>query len=179
MEMRYEKSALDSGFVPELRELLIQADREFVPPLSQRCSTTQSVLAGEASGNGIDAYFDEMQHQPVILALENGVAAGFMAFKQDYLCEQIRQTPNLYVSTAVVAPQFRGRGLMTAFYKTVMDQFPGVPVFTRTWSSNGSHLHVLEKLGFREVARLKNHRGEGLDTVYFGWIQKEMEGKYV
>ena len=33
--------------------------------------------------------------------------------------------------------------------------------------TNASHLNVLEKLGFRELCRLKNHRGEGMDTVYF------------
>ena len=39
---------------------------------------------------------------------------------------------------------------------------------TRTWSTNGSHIHILTSLGFEVSERVVNHHGEGIDTVYFG-----------
>lgn len=56
---------------------------------------------------------------------------------------------------------------MTGFYQKMIDLFPGRSIFTRTWATNAAHFRVLEKLGFSQCARLKNHRGEGMDTVYF------------
>lgn len=168
MEMSYYASVAESGFSDQIRQLLILADKEFIPPLSARSSTTQASLTATDSGTGgVDAYFETMVSQPVILALEDGRVAGFMAFKFDHICQQIRCLPNLYASTSVVHPDFRGRGLMSGFYEEMIARFPDRSVCTRTWSTNSSHLHVLQKLGFSELARLKDHRGEGLDTVYF------------
>jgi len=41
-------------------------------------------------------------------------------------------------------------------------------IATRTWSLNSAHIHILEKLGFALVKRLVDHRGPGIDTVYYG-----------
>ena len=42
----------------QLLQLCKDSDREFVPPLSQRSSTTQGDLTGGASGqDGVTAYF--------------------------------------------------------------------------------------------------------------------------
>jgi len=45
--------------------------------------------------------------------------------------------------------------------------YPERFICTRTWHTNGAHIHILDTFGFREIARLKDHRGPGLDTVYF------------
>lgn len=167
MEMVYYASVAASGFASQIRQLMVLADKEFIPPLSSRNSTTQQSLSGNSTAGGIDAYFAAMESQPVILALENGTVAGFMAFKFDHTCPEITRTPNLYASTSVVHPDHRGKGLMGGFYEEMIKRFPDRPIYTRTWSTNTSHLHVLAKLGFSQIACLKNHRGEGLDTVYF------------
>lgn len=54
------------------------------------------------------------------------------------------------------------------YYETMIDLFPERGLYTRTWHTNYAHLKVLDKLGFSEIARLPNHRGPGMDTVYFG-----------
>lgn len=168
MELVYFETVASSGFAEDIRGLLEQADREFIPPLSARGSSTQADLSSaEAVSQGAKAYYDTMSEQPVVLAVENGKCMGFMAFKENYICEYVKEQPNLYASTCVVHPDARGKGLMTGFYKRMIELYPGRSIFTRTWHTNFSHLHILDKLGFAEIARLKDHRGPGMDTVYF------------
>ena len=167
MEMAYFSSVADSCYGKQIQQLLELADKEFIPPLSARSSTTQASLNGSSGGNGIDAYFSAMENQPVIVALEDGVVAGFMAFKFDHICDEIKRTPNVYASTCVVSPDHRGKGMMQKFYEEMIRLFPQRPLCTRTWSTNASHLRVLAKLGFSQIACLKDHRGPGLDTVYY------------
>ena len=52
MEMKLAIKLTDEKILSQLRELLVIGDKEFVPPLSSRSSTTQQGL-GAASGNGI------------------------------------------------------------------------------------------------------------------------------
>lgn len=172
MELMYFETVADSGFAGDIHQLLILADREFIPPLSCRGSSTQADLsASESVSQGAAAYYETMSTQPAVLAVEDGRCLGFMAFKFDYTCQQItdRCLPNLYASTCVVHPDTRGRGLMGQFYEKMMALFPTHSIYTRTWHTNYSHLKVLDRLGFREHARLKDHRGPGLDTVYFAY----------
>lgn len=173
MEMVYFATVAQSGCADEIRQLLLLADKEFIPPLSARSSTTQANLSGGSSADGIDAYYAAMSDQPVIIAKENGDVAGFMAFKFDHTCDEIKQIPNVYASTCVVSPNYRGKGVMQKFYEETIRLFPGRPICTRTWSTNASHLRVLSKLGFTQIACLKGHRGPGMDTVYFFREPKE------
>ena len=170
MELRYYKTVEDSGFGEAVYGLLVLADKEFIPPLSARASSTQSDLSQAAAAEeGARDYYESMASQPVILALEEGRCLGFMAFKENYTCHEIgaETLPNLYASTCVVHPDARGRKLMEGFYREMIRLYPAATVCTRTWHTNIPHLRVLEKLGFRELTRLPNHRGPGMDTVYF------------
>ena len=40
-------------------------------------------------------------------------------------------------------------------------------IATRTWSTNYSHMHILDNLGFKLVQRDINDRGVNIDTVYY------------
>jgi len=102
-----------------------------------------------------------MIRQDMVLALEGDRVAGFMAFLRDYTCEHIDRIPNLYASTSLVHPDFHGQKLMQRFYEAMIHTFPGRPIYTRTWHTNASHLRVLDKLGFRLLKHLENHRGRG------------------
>lgn len=171
MEMRYFETVAQCPYGQEIKSFLAMADQEFIPPLSSRGSSTQADLSGGSHGDGIADYFLSMASQPVIAAVEDGRCMGFMAFKLDHTCEQLGPDtfPNLYASTCVVHPDTRGRGLMRGFYETMMDLFPDRSIYTRTWHTNLAHLRVLGKLGFCEIARLPDHRGPGIDTVYYGY----------
>lgn len=170
MELILFEYVTQPDHLAQLEQLLIMADREFIPPLSSRSSTTQKNLsAGETSPEGIRDYFDTMKTQPMVLALDGSRVAGFMAFRYDYTCDQIGPEclPNMYASTSVVHPDYRGQGLMRRFYETMIKSDPERGIYTRTWAANASHLKVLSRLGFHELCRLKDHRGPGVDTVYF------------
>ena len=168
MELRYFDSVAQCGYAADIQTLLVMADREFIPPLSARGSSSQADLHSTATvSEGAQAYFEAMLAQPVVVAVEDGVCKGFMAFKRDFVCDYYKNTPNMYASTCVVHPDARGKGLMRRFYETIMDLFPSYSIYTRTWHTNVSHLKVLDRLGFSLLARLPEHRGPGLDTVYY------------
>lgn len=158
----------DARYLAQLRALLVLGDREFIPPLSSRTSTTQQGLASAEAVGGIDAYFEEMKVQSFVLALEGDVVAGFMSFRRDHKGAHIPEGPNLYASTSVVHPDFRGKGLMTGFYREMIRAYPTLPIYTRTWDGNVGHLKVLDRLGFSLLAEIKNDRGPGIHTVYYG-----------
>ncbi len=166
MKMLLVEKLSDAGILSQLRELLSLGDKEFIPPLSSRSSTTQQGL-GNANGCGIDLYFEEMKEQSFVLALEGDRLCGFMSFKINHEGAHIGEKENLYASTSVVHPDFRGQGLMTSFYKEMIAAFPEKPIYTRTWHENFGHLKVLGRLGFHQIEFLENDRGEGIHTVYY------------
>ena len=168
MELQYFDSVSSCGYAEDIQALLVLADKEFIPPLSARGSSTQKDLTGSTIvSDGAKDYYNTMSGQPVVVAVENGRCFGFMAFKRDYVCEYYQKLPNLYASTCVVHPDGRGKGLMQGFYQTMIDLFPQCNIYTRTWHTNVPHLKVLDRLGFSLLVRLPDHRGPGLDTVYY------------
>ena len=168
MELCYFDSVAECGYGADIQELLVLADKEFIPPLSSRGSSTQADLQNAATvSEGARDYFEAMLPQPVVIAVENGKCMGFMAFKQNYVCEYYNKVPNLSASTCVVPPDCRGQGLMRMFYEKIMERFPSRNIYTRTWHTNMPHLKVLNRLGFTLVVRLPDHRGPGMDTVYY------------
>ncbi len=168
MEMKLYLKLEEPKLLTQLRELLILGDKEFIPPLSSRGSTTQQGLAEAEDMGGIDSYFEEMKNQCFVLALEGDVLAGFMSFKINHTGAHIPEGENLYASTSVVHPDYRGRGLMTSFYTEMIRAFPEKAIYTRTWHENFGHLKVLSRLGFELLERIENDRGDGIHTVYYG-----------
>ena len=171
MELKLFEQVTSPQHLQQLEALLTLADREFIPPLSSRGSTTQGNLGStQTNPDGVRAYFETMKTQPMVLALDGERLAGFMAFRYDHTCDQIgpETLPNMYASTSVVHPDYRGQKLMQRFYETMIAAHPQRGVYTRTWVGNLSHLRVLDKLSFRQLCCLKDHRGPGVDTVYYG-----------
>lgn len=166
MEMKLFKKLENPEYLDQLYKLLEIADKEFVPALSSRSSTTQQTLQG-GRGEGLKDYFEEMKQQAFVLAMDGNRVAGFMSFRFDHRCDYSPSGPNLYASTSVVHPDYRGKGLMKGFYTAMIRAYPDRAIFTRTWEENKVHLRVLDKLGFVMTARLENHRGPGIHTVYF------------
>lgn len=154
----------------QVLDILTDCDKEFVPPLSSRNSTTQgSFSVGEAKGEIPAEYFENMKKQPILTAEEDGTVMGFMSFKEDYVSDAVKNEflPNVYISTVAVHHGYRGRGITKAFYKKLFELYPNRNILTRTWSTNASHSGILSKMGFSEFLRIKDDRGVGTDTVYY------------
>ena len=163
----------------QIREILRICDGEFVPPLSQRESTTMHPKKGGCddaeliSADAPDVYFDYLLRQPVRVVFSGNRMAGFLSYIATYSSPELAErTPSIQVTTICIRPEFRGRNLSTHLYENLMaNPSDGTSVTqyisTRTWSTNFAHIAVLEKLGFEIVTRIRDARGDGIDTLYF------------
>lgn len=125
-------------------------------------------------------YFDRIVQQKFILAHnDEGEVAGFMTFVNGYECPELSSIgPSNYITTICVANSYRGRGIMGDLYKFAKCMLPEkytMPYLsTRTWNQNGNHLKGLKRQGFNLILTVKDHRGPGVDTMYFAY---PIEGK--
>ena len=175
MKIQYCEQLIDAQQLADLRELLILCDKEFVPHLSARESTTQMDLSPADDVDRVpEAYFREISSQPAIIALEGDRLIAIMSFKHDYICEHISwdYAPNLYVTTVIVHPKYRHHGIAGKLYAKLLKRYPRHYVFTRTWSTNLSHIRILLSIGFHEHCCLRDDRGAGIDTVYYRFAPK-------
>ncbi|MCT2537132.1 GNAT family N-acetyltransferase [Aquibacillus koreensis] len=161
----------------QIWDILCECDKEFVPPLSARESSTQSTLSS-SEGQDIKpfSYFEKMTEQHFILAIdeEKNHVIGFMTFKSNYYTEELKNySPSNYITTICIKRDYRNYGITRKLYQFMKDDIKqqGLEepyLTTRTWSSNDAHIHILKSLQFDTVERLKDHRGPGVDTLYFG-----------
>ena len=157
----------------DIRDLLILTDDEFHPPLSGRDGPTQTNDLDTERNDAIDSYHEELMEQPFILAFDDERVVGFLAFRNGYETPEIGDfSPSNYVSTLVVHPDHRRQGYARQMYEMLLTNlsasYRSPYVTTRTWSTNESHLTLLDELGFRNLATIEDDRGEGIDTVYYG-----------
>ena len=170
MEFIILDNNLKEKYKSQIYQMLVSSDKEFVPPLSCRNSTTQKNLLGVTNENGIKDYFEGLLSQQVLGVFINGSLAGVLSFITDYTSQELENiaTPNIYLSTLVVSLNFRGKGVTKKVYDYLFnDMYKDYTVYTRTWSTNFAHLKILEDFGFKLVLNKPNDRGDGIDTVYF------------
>lgn len=170
MVIRYIKHIKNKHILDGIMELLTLCDHEFVPPLSSRNSTTQSMLSGAHTHSAIPyEYFENIRFQPAFVVTENGDVVGFMSIKKNYVSPEIppNMTPNVYITTVIVHPRYRNQGITNRLYCALLERFVGYHIFTRTWSTNDGHTRILSSRKFYEYCRLEDDRGDGIDTVYY------------
>ena len=170
MEFFVLNDAQKCQYREELLEILSINDKNFIPPLSQRSSTTQSNLRGEENKADILPYFNKMMEQNILAMFYEGKLFGFVSYIDNYVSDAVGADthPNIYLSTLALRPESRGMGATKKAYAHLfLERYPERNVYTRTWSTNGPHIHILDGFGFCELKRIPNDRGEGIDTVYF------------
>lgn len=170
MVIRYIKHIKNQHILDGIMDLLTLCNHEFVPPLSSRNSTTQSLLSGNHTDSTIPyEYFENIRHQPTFIVLDNGDVVGFMSLKKNYVSPEIppAMTPNVYITTVIVHPRYRNQGITNRLYCALLERFMGYHIFTRTWSTNDGHTRILSSRKFYEYCRLEDDRGDGIDTVYY------------
>lgn len=152
-----------------VQALLTAVDDEFVPPLSRRADTDSLEPARPTSVPV--AYFHAMRAERWLVAMDGGEVAGILSFR--IAANQLAPCPawssSWYVTTVAVSPGKRRRGVGTAMYNALhrlARERRARGVITRTWTSNSSHLALLEAQGFREIVRVPDARAAGEGTVY-------------
>ncbi|WP_027109255.1 GNAT family N-acetyltransferase [Lacticigenium naphthae] len=161
----------------QIKELLFCCDEEFFPSLSSRTSSTQSTLAqneGDQPNDGPLTYFQAMIKQNFIIAVESEELVGFLSYIDGYQNDvfegHVLNDTNMYVSTICVNKDYRGQRIAHRLYDALEEVITSSGegyISTRTWSTNTSHLKILEKRSFDIIETLKDHRGKGIDTSYF------------
>ena len=181
MELIYCEKLTQQSHLDGVWRLLRDYDKAFIPPLSNRESTCQKDLHGHAvsAPEGPRSYFEQLQKQSFLLAVEQDEVVGFFSFRQGHLPPPLQQlhsedTLPVYITTIIVDQRMRRRGIARSFYDLLMSLFPEqtMLISTRTWSTNNSHISLLEKMGFTGPLRIENDRGPGIDTVYYHFYRK-------
>lgn len=155
----------------DIWKLLILADKEFVPPLSERNSTVQKKFDSIESMEMTlpVAYYENLLKQSFLLVFDKERVVGFMSYIPCYeivLPEETTITAD-YISTIIVHPDYRSKGITKALYYFLVEQKSSGNIATRTWSTNYAHLNILNSLGFEKIYTIKDDRGKGTDTVYY------------
>ena len=166
MEFKFLSEAEKEYYREQIIALLLESDGDFLPPLSSRTSTKDSTFSSEcANCSGVLSYYKAMNSQMILCATVDGSPVGFVSFYENY---EGGEEPNIYVSTLVVAKSARGCGLTSKMYAYLFDEvYAECHIYTRTWSTNAAHTKILSRFGFSELKRIKDDRGEGIDTVYY------------
>lgn len=157
-------------YFDQIFEMMLEGDKDFIPPLSARSSTTQKNLtSNKGSIEGLKSYFEEMKSQRFMVCVDEDVLVCFVSFKENFTNDKIhdKDLPNIYLSTLIMRPQYRGKKVTQTLYEKLFDIYADASIFTRTWSTNIPHIKILSKFNFQSIATLKNDRGKGIDTVYF------------
>lgn len=172
-EYLFREKLTDREEQKEVYKILESCDDDFCPPLSQRHSTFQKDLWGEEKNmEGVDRYFHGLLEQNILLQKKNGRVVAFLSYRPDFVCEELSAYGAVYyLTTLCIRRDYRGLGYAPAIYHTLFEKIykenPHAVVSLRTWSTNMAQIHLMEKMNFYCAARLKNHRGEGIDTLYF------------
>lgn len=169
MEIRILTKEQQEQIYPRAYELLAAADEEFVPPLSFRTSSTQHGFTADRQADGIRLYFEQLKEQRFAAVYDDGELIAFVSYRENYTCPEIsaQELPNIYLSTLIVSPEARGKGVTKALYAELFSRYSHVNIFTRTWSTNAAHIKILQKYGFDVIKVLEHDRGPGVHTVYF------------
>lgn len=174
-DSRVSIKLLDSKGKEKYRDQIVSMlncySNEFVPPLTKRDSTVQKDFSVSDEGETVERYAESLLSQEVLVATIKGyredIVVGLASFIRNF--DISRSLGGLYVTTILMDKAYRGMGVARRFYDKIFTEADRAGSFTlvRTWTGNEAHMGLLKKIGFSEVRRLKNDRGEGIDTIVF------------
>lgn len=171
MELRILTAEDVVNYRDRILEMMRESDNDFVPPLSVRFSNSQTVfVGGDTTGAGIESYYKSLVKEKILGAFEGDHLLGFISYKENLVNAVYDETtlPNIYLATLIVSRAARGKRLTQTLYAHLFnDLYPERNIFTRTWSTNDAHTHILFGFGFEEMLRMPDDRGPGIDTVHY------------
>ena len=164
-------NGIPEEYKQQIKDLLILCDSEFIPPLSFRTSSTQQDLKlDEQKQRSIDSYFACTCAQINNFIIKKDKVIGFMSYIEDTVTN-----PEVYISTIIVHPDYRQEQCAQKLYQYIFQHYTNTKIRVRTWSTNVGHINLLSRLGFSEYRRMKDDRGEGIDTIYFEITKNKKE----
>ena len=185
MQIKYEfwdQIDINTDAAKSVYDLLIACDKEFVPPLSTRNTTTQVDFSSNCILSEMYPYqyWVDILKQQNILAIADNHVIGIMSFKYNYKLSECFDTHiridsiNNYISTICINKNYRGYGIAGKLYNYIENNLPNGYksdyVSTRTWSTNRNHINLLYKYNYMliyAIADDREHNGIKLDTLYF------------
>ncbi len=171
IECRLYETLTEPSLLDGVWNLLCRYDHDFIPPLSARDYTYQSDLTIHApTKQEPNPYYEQLTKQSFVLAQDKDKVVGFMSYRPHYVSEDLNdQVETIYVTTVIVDESYRGQGVAMRLYTelAIIAKQQDEPIMTRTWSTNESHIRILNRIGMREIKRIVDGRGAGLDTVYY------------
>ena len=170
-EIFFRDKLEDEWEANEVYAILSECDKDFEPPLSERGSTVQKTWE-KKSGDGVRNYFNEVAKQHTLLLKREKKIIAFLSFRSMEECEALKDYRDIcYFTTLCIRKEYRGQGLALVLYQKAKEYVEESSRYTvmalRTWSTNKAQLHLMEKMDFHCETRLKNDRGDGIDTLYF------------
>jgi aspartate/glutamate racemase/ribosomal protein S18 acetylase RimI-like enzyme len=164
----------------QLWNILNEINHEFIPPLSNRDSTTFT-FEGETKSTVVpQMYYKGLLEQDIIVSTrkEDNSVVGFMSYIPNYNVSELddvskeeRKFNCYYITTVGVTRGARGNGITRQFYRNIEKEVKKDNncdiVATRTWSTNKTHIIILNSLGYEQVIQRTDQRGEGIHTVYY------------
>lgn len=176
MELRILTAEDKVKYHDRILEMMRESNNDFVPPLATRFSPKQTVFAGgEGTEEGLRTYMQSMLQETILAAFEGDLLLGFITFVENLVTDYFGEDtlPNIYLCTLIVSRAARGKNLTRTLYSHLFfDLYPQCSIYTRTWSTNAVHIHILDGYGFKELVRKPDDRGPGIDTVYFSNVRK-------
>lgn len=143
----------DSRRWEEIVTFVMEHDREFLPPISERMQV-RDYIERFRSPNGV-----------VIIASDANGIVGLMAC---FLQHPERGTP--FVQYGAVAKEYRKAGVGILLLQRTLQELTNAGcghVESRTWSTNEGSQKLLMSQGFTLTERLINDRGPGVDTLVY------------
>lgn len=172
--MKYSlKNNLDKDESKAVWKILCACNNDFIPPLSSRFSTSDILFEEDNNAELPKQYFESIIDQNFILVKDtDNKVIGFLSFINGYSNQYLLKfSPSNYISTICIDPNYRGLGIGTELYNFMEQNLPleltSNFITIRTWSTNFTQLKMLEKRKYRLVKEIKNHRGEGISSLYF------------
>lgn len=161
----------------DIWHILESVDNDFFPPLSTRPPFGIEEVSDTKLWGAPIVYFESVLKEHVIMVSVENKRVGLLSFLPHHRSERLVDfSPCGYISTLAVLARYR-RGLTSVLAGQMMQlphEFRDPYVAMRTWSTNRSTTRIAERFGFQEVARIPDHRGPGVDTIYFARSTAEM-----
>ena len=157
----------------EVWEIVKKSDNDFIPPLSARTDTVHKFSDHKEVQNAkkeevLAKFFYELKKESFVLILNDGKIEGFMSFIKEYPLKIDQGTIICdYITIIIIDPNCRNKGYTQKMYYEILTARKEKKIATRTWSTNNSHMNILDKLGFKLIQRDINDRGENIDSVYY------------